>query len=143
VKGGRCERGQTTVEFAFLLPALLLFLFAIFSVGITFFHSESLQTSARDGARAASIHTGDTYDQIVQDAKDAIAANASGLDASASGPMTISVHCFPTPRSPNQLDDQCNFGDVVTVNVTYPWSIGAYDLAFTGTLSTTTTLPME
>jgi Flp pilus assembly protein TadG len=139
----RCERGQTTVEFTFLLPALLLFLFAIFSVGITFFHSESLQTAARDGARAASIHTGDTYAEIVQDAKNSIATNATGLDASATGPMTIDVHCFPTPRSPNQLDDQCNFGDVVTVKLTYPWSMGIYDLSFNGTLSTTTTLPME
>ena len=43
---------------------MLLFLLGIFQIGITFFDNESLQTSARDGARAGAIHTGSTVTQI-------------------------------------------------------------------------------
>ena len=128
----RSQRGQTTVEFALVLPALFIFLLGIFQVGITYFNQEALQTAARDGARAASIHTGNTPAEIQAFAIQAIKDNATGLDTSTTGPMTISVGC-----------GLCNSGDIVTVTVTYPWKLGIYALSANGTLSTTTQLRME
>ena len=125
----RSQRGQTTVEFALILPVLFLFLIGIFQVGITYFNQEALQTSARDGARAASIHTGNTPAEIQTFAITAIKDNATGLDPAQ---MTIAVDC-----------GLCNSGDVVTVKVTYPWKLGIYGFSANGTLSTTTQLRME
>ena len=56
----RSERGQTAVEFALVIPVMLLFLLGIFQIGITYFNNESIATAARDGARAGAIHTGST-----------------------------------------------------------------------------------
>ena len=72
----RSERGQSAVEFALVIPAMLLFLLGIFQIGITFFDNESLQTSARDGARAGAIHTGATLAQIQAYVDAAVRANA-------------------------------------------------------------------
>jgi Flp pilus assembly protein TadG len=125
------QRGQTTVEFALILPALFLFLFGIFQVGGAYFNKEALQTSARDGARAASIHTGDTWANIQADAIAAVKANATGLTWSK---VTTSVTCSTAT---------CGTGDVVTVTLTYPWKLGVYTFSTSGTLSTSTQLRME
>jgi Flp pilus assembly protein TadG len=128
----RSQRGQTTVEFALMLPAIFLFMIGIFQVGGAYFNKEALQTAARDGARAASIHTGNTPAEIQAYAIAAIKANATGINTSATGPLTIAVDC-----------GLCTQGDVVTVTLTYPWKLGVYSFSTSGTLSTTTQLRME
>jgi Flp pilus assembly protein TadG len=134
----RSERGQTAVEFALMIPVMLLFLLGIFQIGITFFNKESLQTAARDGARAGAIHTGSTPAVITQDVIDAVKANAVGLDTSQ---LTINVAGIDNPEAPNgTLWDQ---GDIVDVTVTYPWKIGVLAFSKNGTLTTHTTLRME
>jgi Flp pilus assembly protein TadG len=129
------QRGQTTVEFALVLPAIFLFLIGIFQVGGAYFDKESLQTAARDGARAASIHTGNTPDEVKAYAKAAIIANASGLNTTQPGPLNIQVDCLP--------DQLCTQGEVVQITVTYPWKLGVYSFSTSGTLSTVTKLRME
>jgi Flp pilus assembly protein TadG len=134
----RSERGQTAVEFALMIPVLLLFVLGIFQVGASYFNKESLQTAARDGARAGAIHTGSTPAVIIQDAKDAITANASGLDTSS---LSITVSGIDNPLAPNgTLWEQ---GDIIDVTVTYPWKIGVLAFSKSGTLTTHTTLRME
>ena len=107
------QRGQTTVEFALVLPALFLFLFGVFQVGGAYFNKEALQTSARDGARAASIHSGDTWANIQADAIAAVKANATGLTWSN---VTTSVTCSTAT---------CGTGDVVTVTLSSRGSSGS------------------
>jgi Flp pilus assembly protein TadG len=134
----RSERGQTAVEFALMIPVMLLFVLGIFQVGETYFNQEALRTAARDGARAGAIHTGATQAVIIQDAKDAITSNATGLDTSS---MTITVTGADNPQAPNgTLWDQ---GDIIDVTVSYPWKIGILAFSKSGTLTTHTTLRME
>jgi Flp pilus assembly protein TadG len=134
----RSERGQTAVEFALMIPVMLLFVLGIFQVGVTYFNQEAMATSARDGARAGAIHTGSTPAVIIQDAKDAITSNASGLNTSS---MSITVTGVDNPQAPNgTLWEQ---GDIIDVTVTYPWKIGVLAFSKSGTLTTHTALRME
>ena len=58
----KSEKGQSMVEFALLLPILILILLMIIEGGLIFGGYLELQNAARDGARYASVHT-DKQDQ--------------------------------------------------------------------------------
>jgi Flp pilus assembly protein TadG len=131
----RSERGQAAVEFALVIPVMLLFLLGIFQIGITYYNNESLDTSARDGARAGAIHTGWSAAQIKGFVDAAVRANAVGLDTSTTK-LVVTSFCSPDPAV-------CNQGDTIDVTVTYPWKIGVLAFSQSGTLSTHTTLRME
>jgi Flp pilus assembly protein TadG len=131
----RSERGQTAVEFALVIPVMLMFLLGMFQVGVTFFNKESLQTSARDGARAGAIHTGSTVAQINAYVDAAVRANATGLDTSTTK-LIVTSFCKPDPTD-------CEQGDTIDVTVTYPWKIGVLSFSQSGTLMTHTKLLME
>jgi Flp pilus assembly protein TadG len=135
----RSERGQTAVEFALVIPVMLLFLLGIFQIGITYYNNESLDTSARDGARAGAIHTGSTPLQISNFVDAAVRANAVGLNT-ATTTLVVSSFCWLPPATAHT---DCNQGDTIDVTVTYPWKIGVLAFSQSGTLSTHTTLRME
>jgi Flp pilus assembly protein TadG len=135
----RSERGQSAVEFALVIPAMLLFLLGIFQIGTTYFNNESLRTSARDGARAGAIHTGATLAQIKADVDAAVRANAVGLDTSVSKLVVTSGCTLPPSATPTN----CDQGDTIDVTVTYPWKIGVLAFSKSGTLTTHTQLRME
>ncbi len=52
----RSPRGQALIEFAFVLPIMLVFLFAIVDFGIAIDRRITLQHSVREGARYAAVH---------------------------------------------------------------------------------------
>jgi Flp pilus assembly protein TadG len=135
----RSERGQTAVEFALVIPAMLLFLLGIFQIGITYYNNESLQTSARDGARAGAIHTGSTLLQIQGFVDAAVRSNTVGLDTSTSKLVVTSGCTLPPSTTPTG----CDQGDTIDVTVTYPWKIGVLAFSQSGTLTTHTKLRME
>ena len=74
-RGGQCvltdstdrtgdrERGAVAVEFAFLLPLLVVILFGIIQFGITFNRQQGIHAAAREGARLGSL-PGTTTAQI-------------------------------------------------------------------------------
>ena len=49
------ERGQALIEFAFLLPVLLVFLLALVDFGLALDRREVIQHAVREGARQASV----------------------------------------------------------------------------------------
>jgi len=51
----RSERGSAAVEFAILLPLLVLLLFGIIEFSIAYNHEQGLHAAAREGARVASL----------------------------------------------------------------------------------------
>ncbi len=65
----RCERGQTLVEFALLVPVLLLLIFGAIEFGRVFHATHVITSAAREGARAAAVHKGNT--EIADKVKDA------------------------------------------------------------------------
>lgn len=52
----RSERGAAAVEFALLLPLLVVILFGVFSVGVAFVRAVNYVSAAREGARYAAVH---------------------------------------------------------------------------------------
>ena len=55
------ERGSVAVEFALLVPVLLLILFGIINFGVLMYNQAVITNAAREGARWAAIHTSSTY----------------------------------------------------------------------------------
>ena len=51
----RSERGAAAVEFAILLPLLILLLFGIIEFSIAYNHEQGLHAAAREGARVAAL----------------------------------------------------------------------------------------
>ena len=50
------ERGQSLVEFALILPVLMLILMGVFDFGRAFFAYNAISNGAREGARYGVIH---------------------------------------------------------------------------------------
>ena len=55
------ERGSVAVEFALLIPILLLVLFGVINFGVLMYNQAVMTNAAREGARWAAIHTTTTY----------------------------------------------------------------------------------
>lgn len=51
------ERGAGLVEFALVLPVLIIILFGVIEFGIAFNRAQAVEAAAREGARLASIST--------------------------------------------------------------------------------------
>lgn len=60
----RNERGATVVEFAIVLPILVLFVWGIFQVGVLFQANSGMQHALGEGARYATIFPTPTDAQI-------------------------------------------------------------------------------
>lgn len=120
--GHRRERGAAMVEFALLLPLLLLVLFGLIDMGRMFLTQAMVTNGAREGARMAAL--GYTNSEI------AARANASmpGLDGVSGGTHTIT----PSAACPTTLSATSQRS--VTVSVTgFSWvALGAISGLFPG-----------
>jgi Flp pilus assembly protein TadG len=87
---GGGDRGAAAVEFALVLPVLLLVIFGIIDFGRLLYAKITLAEAAREGARAAALVSEDAGQQQV-------AASVTGLDTAA-GPVTAEVTACPVPR---------------------------------------------
>lgn len=96
------EKGQSLVEFALLVPLLILILLAIIEFGFMFNAYLTLANGSREGARLGSVGGNDAQIET------RIEEVTSHLDA---GLMTVSV--TPAYRSR---------GDMITVTVNYDYN---------------------
>ena len=62
-RGGR-EHGASAVEFALVLPLLVLFLFGTTTFGLAFVRLQGMEAAAREGARLASIGRTVTFGDV-------------------------------------------------------------------------------
>lgn len=94
----RGEQGASAVEFAIILPLLVLFLFGIVEYGLIFFVNNGMTEATSDAARAslAGYTTGGTDAQIVQSALSYLSADLSN-DSSGMIPGTSSCTSDDTP----------------------------------------------
>lgn len=60
----RDERGASAVEFALVMPVLLLIIGAIFNFGLAFSQKLALDNAVRETARSAAVNTGKTQAQL-------------------------------------------------------------------------------
>jgi Flp pilus assembly protein TadG len=54
-ENSRSERGAAAVEFALILPLLVILVFGIVEFSIAYNHKQGLQAAAREGARLAAL----------------------------------------------------------------------------------------
>lgn len=102
----KCERGQSAVEFALLLPVLMLVLFGMLDLGRLFFAAITIANAARVGARYATQHPSDSNGIIA-----AAQAEAQGQGIVLTDPTTSSV----TVSCPQG----CGSGQPIQVTVSY------------------------
>jgi len=118
------ERGQTTTEFAIVLPILCLLLFGVIQFGILFNNYVTLTDAVRAGARKAAVSRQIQGTTPQQACIDQIRASASDLNQS-----KLSPDC--------ESDWQPT--STVTVTATYPYSVSLMGLVIAaGNLKSTT-----
>lgn len=103
------ESGAAAVEFALVLPVLLLVLFGIIDFGRLYFTQITLTDAAREGVRVLALEgasgSGYTSAQAVADAKSRVQDAAAGVD----GTVTVTT-------------GTCTDGQPVTVTATTDFS---------------------
>jgi Flp pilus assembly protein TadG len=125
------DQGQAVVEFAVILPVLLLILFAILQFGVVFNNYIQVTAAAREGARKAAVSRSLGTSSAETAATTAAKSAAPGLNQSN---ITVSF-----PNNPTFAQ-----GSDVSVQVTYPYSISIIGLVVSsGNLSSTTTMRVE
>ncbi len=117
------ERGQTMVEFALVLPILLVLLLGIFQFGVAFNNYVTLTDAVRSGARVAAVSRNSSNPAGACRAQ--VLAAAGGLDATELGK---NLSCTSTWLS----------GSDVTVTADYPYSISLLNWSvFSGRFNST------
>jgi Flp pilus assembly protein TadG len=125
------ESGQAVVEFAVILPVLLMILFAILQFGIVFNNYIQVTAAAREGARKAAVSRSLGTAAAETAATTAAKAAAPGLKQTS---ITVTY-----PNSPTFAQ-----GSDVTVQVTYPYSISILGIIVkSGKLTSSTTMRVE
>jgi Flp pilus assembly protein TadG len=104
----RCDRGAAAVEFALVVPVLLIVVFGIIDFGRMLNAQLQVSEAAREGARAASTITG-TASQRSNAASDRIALFSSNTTGGVEFDSDASSFCGRTPGD----------GDINTVTASY------------------------
>ena len=111
----RCEKGATTVEFALILPLLLVLIIGLVDFGRMGFVQVSVTSASREGARYSSLYSaGVPSNQALIDFTRA-AAPAAATVSQLSGTATLTVtstQCSTTQSSENTS---------VTVSTNFSW----------------------
>jgi Flp pilus assembly protein TadG len=129
------EDGQALVEFAFVVPVLLLIILGIVQFGILFNNYITLTDAVRAGARQAAVSR--TLANPTQVTTDRVRRSAAGLD---SNKLTVSVAVWD-PATSSAIWAQ---GGDVTVTARYPFSINLMGFVVrTGNLKAETTERVE
>lgn len=93
------ERGAVAAEFALVLPILLILIFGMVQLGLTYQRQEAVHAAAREGARVASLPTTTTTEACAS-ATSALSGTgftatptctASGDCSSSSGTVVVTV----------------------------------------------------
>lgn len=90
VRLGSSERGQSLVEFAMVLPLLLVVAFIITEFGRALWIQNVLTEAAGNATRAAIVSTAATYQQVAEDAANRI-LDASNMGTTSPGGTTVTA----------------------------------------------------
>ena len=113
------ERGTTAVEFAIVVPLLLLILLGIIDFGRLLFVQVSLNAASREGARAASLYSPTSAQQssVITRITDVVQQSSPGtarLSALTETPIAVSTSGLCSPTVKDELT-------AVTVSVPFQW----------------------
>ncbi|HOG89211.1 MAG TPA: TadE/TadG family type IV pilus assembly protein [Smithella sp.] len=129
------ERGVSAVEFALILPVLVLILFGIVEFGLILYNQQVITNASREGARAGILFASTRPTE--QEIKDVVANYTSDH---------LVTFQNGTSSNPTVPTGPCTaFGSNLTVTVTYQYTFLMLDnLGFTGpNLTASTTMRCE
>lgn len=110
----RSQRGAAAIEFAIVLPILLLFVLGIVDLGLMMNSVSVTANAAREGARAAALGANGTQTRSV--AKSAF----EFLPDADAATNTVTVTCLTAAGAPCSIDDStADSGGTVKVTVSY------------------------
>jgi Flp pilus assembly protein TadG len=116
----RDQRGAAAIEFALVLPILIMLVYGIYQFGVGYNLKVSLTAAAREGARAAAVGEDDPE-----------AVTRAAVTVIDEDDPDLSVTVDPNPCVP---------GEPVTVTVTYPYTVLSFSMPFASeSLATTIT----
>jgi Flp pilus assembly protein TadG len=123
------------VEFALVIPVLLMIILGIIQFGILFNNYVTLTDAVRAGARQAAVSRG---------LPDPVAATTTRVKRSAAGLKESNLVISVEPKDPSDGSPNWVQGGDVTVSATYPYSINLLGVVvMSGTLKSKTTERVE
>ena len=123
------ERGQAMVEFAVIVPILLVLLLGIMQLGVVYNNWVTLTDAARAGARKGAVCRSGCSPDAATATTNAVKNSAANLNQSN---LSVSVSSSWTQ------------GSDVTVSASYPWSVNVLGVVVaSGTMTSTTTERVE
>ena len=125
------QEGQALVEFAILLPILLLLLLGILQFGVVFNNYIQVTSAAREGARKAAVSR----------SLGTSAANTAARTSAKNASPSLNLQDSQITVTPSNSYAQ---GSDVTVTVRYPYSINILGrVVASGNLTSSTTMRVE
>jgi Flp pilus assembly protein TadG len=123
------ERGQAMVEFAIIVPILLVVLLGIMQLGVVYNNWVTLTDAARAGARKGAVCRSGCSPNATTATTSAVKNSAADLNQSKLGVTVTSSWAQ---------------GSDVTVSASYPWSVNIMGIVVaSGTMTATTTERVE
>ncbi len=133
---GREDRGAAAVEFALILPVLILLIFGIVQYGIYFWARSSAVAAAREGARRASV--GDY--PVCSDFTTFVKSELSGAQTGTGSTVKRTIAAKGTGNLLTTLQP----GDTMKISVSFPVvNLGLIPLPASGTITVNTTSRVE
>ena len=116
----RTDHGAAAVEFALVVPMLLMILFAIITFGFLFAQKLAIENTARQAARYGAVENRTCADVVAE----ATFAGQPLVDL-ATGTITVTRGPAGSPGSPCSGEPCKGSGDMdnVTVTITYPGKV--------------------
>ena len=135
IKKLRCQEGVAAIEFAIVLPLLMMIVFGIIEFGLLFYDKQVITNASREGARAGISYLAVSDAAIEDVVNNYVANNLITFGSSPSLDITIDR-------------DGVNFGDNLAVTVEYEYDFlilpgFAASLAGVQTVATTTVMKMQ
>lgn len=125
------QRGASAVEFAIVLPILMLIIFAIVNFGIVMSNQAIITNAAREGARWASVHTTSSYGTGCSATYSATPTDPCQAAFSYANNLLISFGIGPELSVTNPTPSDYNSGTPQTVTVSYDYyGIGYFFSSF-------------
>jgi Flp pilus assembly protein TadG len=117
----RREEGQAMVEFALVLPVLLIVLLAILKFGLLFENYLTLTDAVRSGARTLAIGRGTA--NACTPATAQVKSSAGSLNQTS---LVVNAPTFTSPDSCTSLTS----GNAATISATYPCNLSIMGVNF-------------
>ena len=105
------QRGTAAIEFAIVLPLLMVFIFGIIEFGLVFYDKAMVTNASREAARAGIVY---------RDPPLTVAKMQSVVDSYCGGRL-ISFGGGPSPTTTVPSGECTNHGDELVVNVAYQY----------------------